>query len=75
MDRFITTKEAAATVGVSTRMIQKLVSGGDLVATRIGRALRISEASLDEYIQRNTVIPNTKAVPQRLAYRTGQKLV
>lgn len=42
--------DAAATVGVSTRTIRRLVASGDLVACRIGRALVFEASALETFL-------------------------
>jgi len=44
--------EVAALLGVSTRTVRRLIAGGDLLAHRIGRSLRISEADLSAFLAR-----------------------
>ena len=44
--------DVAAFLGVSTRTVRRLIAGGDLLAHRIGRSLRISEADLSVYLAR-----------------------
>ena len=44
--------DVAVLLGVSTRTVRRLIAGGDLLAHRIGRSLRISEADLNAYLER-----------------------
>lgn len=75
MDNYLTTKEAAAVLSVSMRHIQKLVADGQLLACKVGRCLRVSEASMEEYTQRNRVIPAAVPVAPASQYKPGDKLV
>jgi excisionase family DNA binding protein len=45
-----TVKETAAKLKVSTRLIYKLVETGELLAYRIGTAIRIKQEDLDAYL-------------------------
>lgn len=75
MKRYFTAQEAADTLSVSKRLIQKLVANGQLIACKVGRCIRISEESLEEYARRNQVVP--AAVPNSPAtkYKPGDRLV
>lgn len=50
--RLWTIKETAGVLRVSTRTVWRLVSSGDLKATRLGRCVRVVAASVDEFIER-----------------------
>lgn len=55
MDRSLTLKEAADLLGGSTRTIYRLIADGELTAFKMRGALRIHEASLEEYRRRETL--------------------
>lgn len=49
--RLLTTAQAAEVATVSARTIQRAISSGRLVATRIGGSVRVTEADLDAFIE------------------------
>lgn len=75
MDRYVTTVEAAETLSVSKRMIQKLIANGHLIACKVGRCVRVSEASMEAYAQQNRICPAAGPTAPRTKYRPGDKLV
>jgi len=48
----MTVTEVAKQLGVSKRLVYKLVSSGELASYRIGSAIRISERHVREYLER-----------------------
>ena len=51
---WITYRQAEELSGLSRTTLWKLISAGDVEAARVGRAVRISRQSLEEYMQRAT---------------------
>lgn len=51
--RMLTTREAAAMLGVSTRRVTALIEAGDLQAQKFGRSWAVDEASVREFGSRN----------------------
>lgn len=47
-------EEVAKRLSISKSMAWKLVAEGEIRCIRIGRAIRISEAQLAEYLERST---------------------
>lgn len=52
--RYITTEQAAERLGVTPATVRTLI-GTELVAIKVGRVLRVDEASLDAFRARATV--------------------
>jgi len=48
--RFLTVAEVAAVMRVSTMTVYRLIKGGELAATRVGRSYRIDEGDLDHFL-------------------------
>jgi excisionase family DNA binding protein len=48
---WLTYKEAEQLVGLSRTTLWKLISAGDIEYRRVGRAVRINRASLEEYMK------------------------
>lgn len=57
---FLTTKEVAEKLGVSMRMVQILIKGGRLPATKFGRDYMIKEEDLKLVEERKVGRPATK---------------
>jgi excisionase family DNA binding protein len=55
VEQYIRARAAADALAVSVKMVYKLVSRGDLKALRVGRAVSILLASLQEFVTRNTL--------------------
>jgi excisionase family DNA binding protein len=53
---WISYSEAQRYVGLGRTKLFELVSGGDVEAAKIGRAVRISKRSLEDYMKRNSYI-------------------
>jgi excisionase family DNA binding protein len=51
--RFLTKSEVAKTLSVSDITVHRLISKGEIQTLKIGRAVRIPEESLKEYIDQN----------------------
>jgi len=51
--KFMTMNEVAETLSVSRMTIHRLVGKGEIKSLKIGRAVRIPEESLKEYVDRN----------------------
>lgn len=75
MDKYLTTQQVADVFGVSKRLIQKLIAAGEISAIKVGRCLRISQSSLEEYAKRNQVRSSSCSGIPRVQYRPGDKLV
>lgn len=55
--QYLTLREAADRLAVSVKTIRRLIDRGELPAVRIGGSLRIEEAGLLAYLDRNRVRP------------------
>ena len=75
MDNYITISEAAERAHVSTRLIQRLISDGHITAVKFGRCTRISEDSISDYVERQTIRPASRSETPVLRYKPGMKLV
>lgn len=53
---WISYSEAQKYTGLGRTKLWELVSSGDVEAAKIGRAVRISRRSLDEYMKRNSYV-------------------
>ncbi len=51
--RFLTVSEVADTLRVSTMTVYRLIKGGQLPAVRVGKAYRVREDDIDEYLARS----------------------
>jgi excisionase family DNA binding protein len=49
---WVTYREAERLVGLSRTTLWKLIGAGEIEYRRVGRALRINRASLEEYMRR-----------------------
>lgn len=53
---WISYSDAQKYAGLGRTKLWELVSSGDVEAAKIGRAVRISRRSLDEYMKRNSYV-------------------
>lgn len=53
-DHFLTVREVADAMRVSTMTVYRLIRSGELHATRVGRSYRLREAELDSYLGRES---------------------
>ena len=51
-ERFLTVREVAEQMRVSTMTVYRLIKAGDLRAARVGRSYRLREGEVDAYLQR-----------------------
>jgi excisionase family DNA binding protein len=58
---WLTYKQASAYCGLGRTTLTALVTSGAVPAARIGKAVRISKAGLDEYMRRNAYVESTRA--------------
>lgn len=54
-NEYLSPKEAAERLAVSTGTIRRLIKGGELAAYRFGKQIRITAQSLDEYVGRQKI--------------------
>jgi excisionase family DNA binding protein len=53
--RFLTVRRVADELGVSQYTVRRLIHDGTLAGVRVGSALRIPRAAMEEYIEENFV--------------------
>jgi excisionase family DNA binding protein len=56
---WLTYPEAQRYAGLGRTKLWELVSSGEIRAARVGRAVRISRRSLDEYMERSSYVEAT----------------
>ena len=54
---WLSTKEAAARLGVTLRSLYRFIDEGDLAAYKFGRVIRLKEADVDRYIESCRIEP------------------
>lgn len=54
MNKLLTKEQAAHFLAVHPDTIRNLIRRGELPVTRIGRAVRVSQESLNSYVKQNT---------------------
>ncbi|HLG67374.1 MAG TPA: helix-turn-helix domain-containing protein [Acidimicrobiales bacterium] len=57
--RWLSTKEAAARLGVTLRSLYRFIDQGDLVAYKFGRVIRLKEADVERYIEVCRITPGS----------------
>ncbi len=68
--RLLKIKEVAASLNTRPRMIQLLISGGQLRAMRLGKQFRVSPEDLERFIACRTttaILPEDPTVPNQEA--------
>ena len=59
--RWVGTPEAAERLGIVPRTLYRLIDEGSLPAYRLGRVIRLKEADLAAFLERNRVQPGELA--------------
>lgn len=59
VERLLTAADVAERLQISQQWAAKLITRGEIAATRIGRKVRVTEESLADYIARNTAKPRS----------------
>lgn len=69
--KYLTVRQVATILQLSAKSVYGIVSSGDLPAYRVGGAVRVSQADLDDYLaaRRTTGRTPAAAVAARLQYR------
>ncbi|MGH9007140.1 MAG: helix-turn-helix domain-containing protein [Acidimicrobiales bacterium] len=57
--RWLSTKEAAARLGVTLRSLYRFIDEGELRAYRLGRVIRLMEGDVDTFIESRRIEPVT----------------
>ncbi len=60
---FLSLREAAEWLCVSISSVKRLIAKGELIAVRIGARRKIPGCSLEAYVTRDILIPNTDLQP------------
>ena len=60
---WVGTTDAAEYLGVTPRIIYRLIDDGEVPAYRIGRVIRMRIADLDDYIEASRIVPGTLEYP------------
>ncbi len=56
---WLSTKEAAARLGMTLRTLYRFIDEGDLVAYKFGRVIRVKESDIDRYIDACRIAPGS----------------
>lgn len=56
---WLSTKEAAAYLGLNLRTLYRFIDEGDLPAYRFGRVIRLRQEELDAFIEQARIRPGT----------------
>jgi excisionase family DNA binding protein len=56
---WLSTQEAAARLGITTRTLYRFIDQGDLPAYRMGRVIRLQAADVDAFIEASRIRPGT----------------
>jgi excisionase family DNA binding protein len=54
---WLSTKEAARKLGITTRTLYKMIDSGQVPAYKFGRVIRLQDAEVDAFIQRARIEP------------------
>lgn len=57
MIEWLSTKEAAGRLGITTRTLYRLIDEGSIPAYRIGRVLRLQATDIDAFVDASRVEP------------------
>ncbi len=56
---WLSTKEAAAALGLTPRTLYRLIDEGQLPAYRFGRVIRLKQTEIDEFVGRSRIEPGS----------------
>ena len=57
--RWLSTKEAAAQLGVTLRILYRFIYEGDLVAYKFGRVIRLQQRDVEQFIEASRIEPGS----------------
>ncbi len=57
--RWLSTKEAAAQLGVTLRSLYRFIDEGDLVAYKFGRVIRLQQRDVERFIEASRIAPGS----------------
>ena len=56
---WLSTKEAAAALGLTPRTLYRLIDEGQLPAYRFGRVIRLKQTEIDSFVSKSQIEPGT----------------
>ena len=71
--QLLTVEDAAVRLSVSTKSIRRWIEAGELPAVRLGRAVRVEEAAVADFIDGCRVEVDSYVPPSRLAARRAAR--
>ena len=71
--QLLTVEDAAIRLSVSTKSIRRWIEAGELPAVRLGRAVRIEEVAVADFIDGRRVEVDSYVPPSRLAARRAAR--
>lgn len=57
--RWVSTRDAANKLGITTRTLYRLIDDGQLPAHKFGRVIRLKDADIDVFIDQSRIEPGT----------------
>lgn len=54
---WLSTKEAARRLGITSRTLYRLIDSGQVPAYKFGRVIRLQQAEVDAFIERSRITP------------------
>ena len=54
---WLSTREAARQLGITTRTLYRLIDGGQIPAYKFGRVIRLQQQEVDEFVQAARIEP------------------
>lgn len=57
--RWLSTAEAAKTLGITARTLYRFIDEGHLTAYRIGRVIRLQESDITQFIEASRIEPGS----------------
>ena len=54
---WLSSKQAARRLGITTRTLYRLIDSGQIPAYKFGRVIRLQEAEVDAFIERSRISP------------------
>lgn len=71
--QLLTVRDAAIRLSVSTKSIRRWIEAGELPAVRLGRAVRIEEAAMADFVDGRRMEVESYVPPSRLAARRAAR--
>lgn len=56
---WLSTADAAASLGITTRTLYRFINQGDLAAYRFGRVIRVKKVDIDAFVEASRIEPGT----------------